>query len=59
MPKKPQTPQTPVQDARERVENILFMPFKYESDMAIEVLEILWSSQSEEEYFQRIKEVKV
>ena len=59
MPKKPQPPQAPVQDARERVENILFMPFKYERDMAIEVLEILWSSQSEEEYFERIKEVKV
>lgn len=59
MPKKPQPPQTPVQDARERVENILFMPFPYESDMAIVVLEILWSSQSEEEYFERIKEVKV
>jgi hypothetical protein len=59
MPKKPQPPQTPVQDARERVENILFMPFPYERDMAIEVLEILWSSTSEEEYFHRIKEVKV
>lgn len=59
MPKKPQPPQTPVQDARERVENILFMPFSYQRDMASEVLEILWSSTSEEEYFQRIKEVKV
>ena len=59
MLKKPQPPQTPVQDARERVENILFLPFSYQRDMAIVVLEILWSSQSEEEYFQRIKEVKV
>ena len=59
MPKKPQPPQTPVEDARERVENILFLPFAADRDMASEVLEILWSSTSEEEYFQRIKEVKV
>ncbi len=59
MPKKPQPQQTPVQDARERVENILFLPFAADRDMATVVLEILWSSTSKEEYFQRIKLVKV
>lgn len=54
-----QKPDTWIDDARQRVENVLYMPFEYKKEAANQILTILKESKTEAEYFERIKDLKI
>jgi hypothetical protein len=59
MPKKPQ-PTTPLEDAYVRLGNLYYFPIGEQPDIPIkEVLKALQESKTDEEYFERIKQIRL